>query len=712
MQPDETMLAEPAQDAASVGAHALTSGAPYPLGAHWDGAGVNFALVAPRAEGVELCVFDADGRRELARLPLPACEHGVWHGYLAGAAPGLVYGYRVAGPYAPRAGLRFNANKVLLDPYARLVVGRYGAEAAFAGHDASDPGRADAVDNAALALKARVVHEPYDWAGDGPPRVPLADTVLYELHVKGFTQQHPGVPPALRGTYAGLASPAALDYLQALGVTAVSLLPVHHRADEARLQHAGLSNYWGYSTIGFFAPEARYAAGQDGGSPVREFRDMVKALHARGIEVILDVVFNHTAETDEEGPTLSFRGIDNALYYRLRADDPALYENWTGCGNCLDLSEPRVLQFVMDALRYWVQEMHVDGFRFDLAPILGRGARDFDPGAAFFAALRQDPVLARVKLIAEPWDVGPHGYQLGRFPDEWLEWNDRYRDAMRDFWLRDDAGLSAFAMRFAASSDRFRHGTRPPGASVNFVTAHDGFTLRDVVSYAHKHNDANGEHNRDGHADNHSWNCGAEGPSDDPEILERRARLSRALLATLLFSQGTPMLLAGDELGHTQHGNNNGYCQDNPTCWLDWAHGDRALAGYTARLIALRKRYPALRHAEWYDGAPRPDGRPDIDWLTPDGTPMTAAEWDDRRRRALAIRLAAPPGAETCMVLCNAYAHDTAFTLPPGIWRVLLDSSAPGAPRQTTADGTPYVRDASGTVTVPAHALVLAVEVR
>jgi glycogen debranching enzyme GlgX len=724
-----SLEARPAGNPPGALAPTLTRGAPYPLGAHWDGRGVNFALVAPRAKAVTLCVFDADGQRELARLPLPHCDHGVWHGYLDGAEPGLVYGYRVTGPFAPADGLRFNANKVLLDPYARLVVGRYRAEPAFAGHDAADPGRADPVDNADVALKARVVHEPYDWEHDAPPRVPLADTVLYELHVKGFTQQHPDVPPALRGSYAGVASPAALDYLQALGVTTVSLLPVHHRADEARLQQAGLSNYWGYSTIAFFAPETRYASGRAGTTPIGEFRDMVKALHARGIEVVLDVVFNHTAETDEHGPTLSFRGIDNALYYRLRADDPSRYENWTGCGNCLDLSKPRVLQLVMDSLRYWVDEMHVDGFRFDLAPILARGARDFDAGAAFFAAIRQDPVLARAKLIAEPWDIGPDGYQLGRFPAGWLEWNDRYRDAMRDFWLRDDGTLGAFAMRFAGSSDRFRHDTRLPCASVNFIAAHDGFTLRDVVSYDRKHNAANGEHNRDGHSDNRSWNCGVEGPTDDAAVLALRARLQRALLATLLFSQGTPMLLAGDEIGQTQRGNNNGYCQDNATCWLDWAHDDRALGDYTRRLIALRQRYAALRHARWYDGEMRADGEPDIAWLTPDGGPMSGADWEDRARRAIGIRLAGDAGDEACLLLFNAHAHDVAFALPPGTWRVLLDSATPdaaeGVPgpagnpspqRQSpwgiggSGDTQPY--DATGSTTVPARGVVLAVELR
>nr|WP_082664932.1 glycogen debranching protein GlgX [Burkholderia ambifaria] len=675
----------------------LTPGVPYPLGAHWDGCGVNFALVAPHAEAVELCLFDPEGCREHMRMAMPGRTHGVWHGYLETAEPGLVYGYRVAGPHAPDAGHRFNPDKVLLDPYARSVVGRYRGEPAFLGACATDASRADPLDNGAIALKARVVHEPYSWGSDAPPRVPLAETVLYEMHVKGFTQLHPDVPKRMRGSYAGVASAASLDYLQSLGITTVSLLPVHHRADESRLQHAGLSNYWGYSSIAFFAPESRYWSGRAGTTPISEFRDMVKALHARGIEVVLDVVYNHTAETDEHGPTLSLRGIDNALYYRLRPDNQALYENWTGCGNSLDLSEPRVLQLVMDSLRYWVTDMHVDGFRFDLAPLLGRGARDFSTHAALFAAIRQDPVLARVKLIAEPWDLGPDGYQLGHFPDEWLEWNDCYRDAMRDFWLRGNTSLGEFATRFAGSSDLFRYGTRVPGASVNFITAHDGFTLQDLVSYDLKHNEANGEGNRDGHAHNFSWNCGVEGPTDDATVRTLRARLKRALLATLVFSQGTPMLLAGDEIGHTQHGNNNGYCQDNATSWLDWAHGDHALAEYVGTLLALRKRFGALRHPTWYDGAPRVDGTPDLAWLKPDGTSMAAPDWADRTRRSVGIRLAGADDGDSCLLLVNAAAEPVEFRLPPGAWRALLNSAEPAAPPRTF----------DGCVAVPAHAVLL-----
>ena len=687
-------------------ARTLRAGAPYPLGARWDGGGVNFALVAPHAHGVDLCLFDAEGRRELARLPLPACEDGVWHGYLAGAAPGQVYGYRVAGPYAPQQGHRFNPNKVLLDPYARAVVGHYLAQPGFQG-DAD--GQPDAVDNAAIALKAQVVHEAYDWGSDAPPRVAPRDTLLYEVHVKGFTRLHPDLPEALRGSYAGLAQPAVLDYLQQLGVTTLSLLPVHARADEMRLQQLGLSNYWGYSSIGFFAPERRYWSGRPGSTPIGEFRDMVKALHGRGIEVVLDVVYNHTAETDELGPTLAFRGIDNALYYHLRPDNPATYENWTGCGNCLNLSEPRVLQLVMDSLRYWVEEMHVDGFRFDLAPALARDARGFSGSAAFLAALRQDPVLARVKLIAEPWDIGPGGYQLGQFPDGWLEWNDKYRDTMRAFWLRQgepEGALGEFARRFAGSSDVFQHGTRLPAASVNFISAHDGFTLRDLVSYDRKHNAANGEDNRDGHQHNLSWNGGVEGATGDPDVLELRARLQRALMATLFFSQGTPMLLAGDDSSHSQGGNNNAYCQDNAVCWLDWPHADAALAAFTGRLTALRRRYRALRRANWYSGGAQADGQPDIAWLKPDGTPMDDAAWHGgapcigmclRAQEQDGARADADVDDASCLLLVNAQAHAVAFALPAGAWRLLMNTALPELP--------PH--DAGGSVDLPAHAIVL-----
>jgi glycogen debranching enzyme GlgX len=694
---------------------ALRPGVPYPLGAHWDGHGVNFALVAPHAQSVDLCLFDPAGLQELGRLRMPACADGVWHGYLEGAAPGQVYGYRVAGPYAPQRGQRFNANKVLLDPYARAIVGEYRAQPGFEGHaaDAADTAdQPDPVDNAAIALKAQVVHEAYDWGDDAPPRVALAETVLYEVHVKGFTRLHPGVPAPLRGSYAGLAQPAVLDTLQRLGVTTLSVLPVHARADEMRLQKMGLSNYWGYSSIGFFAPERRYWSGQAGSTPVSEFRDMVKALHERGIEVVLDVVYNHTAETDEFGPTLSLRGIDNQLYYHLQPENPALYENWTGCGNCLNLAEPRVLQLVMDSLRYWVEEMHVDGFRFDLAPILARDGQGFDSAAAFLAAVRQDPVLARVKLIAEPWDIGPGGYRLGEFPPGWLEWNDKYRDTMRAFWLQPTQPIGAlgeFARRFAGSSDVFRddgcQNRRLPTASVNFVSAHDGFTLRDLVSYDQKHNEANGEQNRDGHAHNLSWNCGVEGASDDPDVLQVRARLQRALMATLLFSQGTPMLLAGDDIGHSQQGNNNAYCQDNAVSWLDWESADHGLAAFTGRLTGLRRRYRALRRPDWYGGTVQADGHPDITWLKTDGAVMDDAGWNGGGR-CIGIRMGADghgeAGDETCLLLVNAQPQAVDFTLPAGSWQALMNSALPELAAQ----------DISGKAEVPAHAVLLLAEQR
>ena len=610
--------------------------AAYPLGARCVDGGVNFAQVAPHALAVELCLFDAAGSHETARLPLTACDAGVWHAFIPDLAAGQVYGYRVHGE-----GASFNPALVLLDPYAREIVGDY------RGNDGS--------------LRARVVDEAFDWGDDAPPRTPAAATVLYETHVKSFTRQLDGVPVELRGTYAGMTEPAALDYLTKLGVSAVSLLPLHQRADEPRLLQLGLSNHWGYSTIGFFAVEPRYWSGLAGTTPALELRQMVKALHQRGIEVILDVVYNHTAELDEAGPTLSMRAIDNALYYHLNGEGE--YHNWTGCGNTLNLAEPRVLQLVMDSLRYWVQEFHIDGFRFDLAPVLGRDSAGYSRRAAFFAALAQDPVLAQVKLIAEPWDVGPGGYQLGQFPAGWLEWNDKYRDTMRAFWLGGDSVTPGqFAQRFAGSSDLFQTPGRRPSASVNFICAHDGFSLRDLVSYNERHNEANGEHNRDGHGHNLSWNCGVEGASDDAAVLALRATLQRALLATLVFSNGTPMLLSGDELGHTQGGNNNAYCQDNATTWIDWAGADHALAAYCARLIALRKAHPALQRNDW--AAP-------LTWLGAEGADPA---WNDASQRSIGVLL------DDCLLLFNAGADSTSFALPPGDWEVQLDSSMPSAP--------------------------------
>jgi glycogen debranching enzyme GlgX len=662
-------------------ASSLKAGAPYPLGAHWDGRGINFALAAPHAHAVMLCLFDDSGHTELERLPLPESDAGVWHGYLEGATPGLVYAYRVFGTYEPQHGHRYNPNKVLLDPYARQVVGQYLGQDEFLIDNPSDTG--------SIGLKGRVVHEPYEWENDSPPRVPLSETVIYELHVKGFTKLHPQIDEALRGTYAGLAHPTTLAYLKQLGVTSLNLLPLHFRADEARLQKMGLSNYWGYSSIGFFAPETRYWSGRNDTTPISEFRDMVKALHSNGIEVLLDVVYNHTAEMSEDGPTLSFRGIDNALYYRLQPNNLALYENWSGCGNCLNLSEPRVLQLVMDSLRYWVQEMHVDGFRFDLATVLARDAQGaFSINSAFLAAIRQDPVLSHVKLIAEPWDMGPGGYQVGAFPAGWLEWNDKYRDTIRAFWLHQWPTLGDFAQRFAGSSDLFKHSHRGAGSSVNFITAHDGFTLHDLVSFNHKHNLANGEENRDGNSHNHSWNCGVEGETASIDVRQMRSQMKRALLATLLFSQGTPMLLAGDEIGYTQQGNNNAYCQDNAIGWLNWENTDQDLIAYVQRLIQLRRRYPALRHVRWFTGEGVAFGFSDISWLSPGGGPIHDADWHTRGEVCMGILVRGTEHETPCLLLINASAQLVPFVLPHGRWSVLLDSANPSVPPHEISSDT------------------------
>ncbi|KQW59331.1 glycogen debranching protein GlgX [Variovorax sp. Root411] len=654
----------------------LSPGTPFPLGATPSQQGVNFAIAAPTAEAVQLCIFDSTGKSEQQRLNLPVCTNGIWHGHLPSGKPGLIYGYRVHGPWSPHEGQRFNPAKLLLDPYAREIVGTYDGSDIFLGHDPANPDKRDTRDNASVALKARVALHTGPAAASGHARIPAGERVLCELHVKGQTKLHPAVPAALRGTYAGLAEPAVLDHLQRLGVTTLSLMPVQHRADEQRLLRMGLSNYWGYTTIGWFAPETRYWSGRPGTTPASEFRAMADAIHARGMELVIDVVYNHSAETDELGPTLSLRGIDNALYYHLRADDRALYENWAGTGNCLNLGEPRVLQLVMDSLRFWACEMGVDGFRFDLAPVLGRDAqRGFDPRAPFFSAIAQDPVLSRTLLIAEPWDLGPGGYRLGEFPPGWLEWNDRYRDTQRGFWLRqahdDRASLGDFAHRFTASSTQFAHHGRSPAASVNFVTAHDGFTLRDLVSYNERHNLANGEDNRDGHGHNMSNNCGVEGPSGDPAVLALRSRLQRALLAALMLSQGTPMLLAGDELGHSQQGNNNAYCQDNETTWLAWIgapDSDAArTSAFVARLAALRREAPALRSTRWWPAEAPQGATAGIRWLRPDGEPMTADDW--RTGTALAILF-----GDGWLVLVNAGPQAVSFTLPAGAWRLRLST--------------------------------------
>jgi glycogen operon protein len=679
----------------------LEIGRPWPLGARFDGDGVNFAVFSAHASKVELCVFDEAGHREVARLPLPGHHVDVWHGYLPGARPGLVYGLRAHGPWRPDRGHRFNPHKLLLDPYAREIVGQFNWQPEHFGHDPQHPQHQYPWDNAATALKARVTDDHYDWRGDRPPLTPLADTVIYEMHVKGFTQLHPQVPEPLRGRYAGLAHEASIAHLKRLGVTAVQLLPVHQHIDERHLVRRGLTNYWGYNTIGFFCPEPAYAAGPQ---PRDEFRDMVRALHAAGIEVILDVVYNHTGESDEHGPTLCWRGLDNSSWYRVPHDAQGRYENHTGCGNTLDLRHPRVLQFVMDSLRYWVRDMHVDGFRFDLAPALAREEPNFSNRAAFFKAIAQDPVLAQAKLIAEPWDVGPGGYQMGNFPRGWLEWNDRFRDGMRGWWLRGKGSRGEFAQRLCASSDIFHRQHRAPVESVNYAVSHDGFTLRDLVSYEHRHNQANGEGGADGHAHNLSSNCGVEGETDRADVLALRARLMRALTATVLLSQGTPMLAAGDELMHTQQGNNNPYCQDNPTSWIDWSRADDALIEFNARLLRLRRELLPLAN-RWYTGLPDAQGLADLAWLQADGQALDGNAWNRPDGRCLGALIGAPgrPGAAAAgplLLLVNSGPAEKPFALPPGPWHVLLDS--------TRADGSPASpAEAPHPYPLPAQAVVL-----
>ncbi len=668
----------------------LSTGQPYPLGATLRADGVNFAVASEHAQSIELCLFDDGGRAETARHRLPECTDGVWHGLLPGARAGLVYGWRAHGPYAPQAGHRFNPHKLLLDPCAREIVGSFewrDEHFGFVRGDADAAPRLDTRDNARFALKARVA-EPLAPVAARPDPRPAADVLLYEMHVKGFTRLHPGVPEALRGTYAGLAHPAAIGHLLGLGVTTVSLLPVHYALTEERLVELGLANYWGYNTIGFFCPDPRLSGTpHDTAAARREFRAMVEALHGAGLEVVLDVVFNHTAEGSEIGPTLSMRGLDNSMWYRLAQDDRSQYENSTGCGNTVNLHHPRVTQFVLDCLRHWVDEMGVDGFRFDLATVLGRTAHGFDPQAPFFAALAQDPLLARARLIAEPWDIGYGGYQLGRFPGRWLEWNDRFRDGMRQFWLTRSADRAEFARRLLASSDRFRHGTRSPLASVNHVVAHDGFTLRDLVSYRDKHNEANGEANNDGHNANYSVNCGVEGPTDDAAVNAERGRLARALLAVVLLAQGTPMLAAGDELGHSQRGNNNAYCQDNPFAWIDWQAADASLAAFVARLAALRCELPALRQAHWLSDHRRADGRQEVEWRDAAGAEMTVAHWHDAGQHCLSVTLA-PVDADAVLLIFNAETGARECVLPAGRWRRLLDTSDPLAPERALEGDT------------------------
>ena len=683
---------------------ALQRGRAWPLGASVVPGGVNFAVHAPHATAVELCLFDDTGEVEQARLALPARSGAVWHGLLPGATAGLVYGLRAHGPWAPDQGDRFSPHKLLLDPWAREIVGRFEHRPE---HHGAHP-----ADNARWALKARVVHETYDWRDDRAPHHAPGDLVVMELHVKGFSMRHPEVPEALRGTYAGLGSAPAIAHLRRLGITAVSLLPVHQHVDEAHLQSLGLRNFWGYNTVGFFCPEPLYAAASDGAGTRREFRDMVRALHAAGIEVWLDVVYNHTAEGDERGPTIAWRGLDNRAWYRLPPGNPSGYENYSGCGNTLDIRRPGVMRLVLDSLRHWVQEYHVDGFRFDLAPVLARGDTGFIHDAPFFQALAQDPVLAGARLVAEPWDVGPGGYRLGHFPPGWSEWNDRFRDTMRAFWLGHPTHRGEVARRLSGSADHFRSRGRLPSASVNYVTAHDGFTLRDTVSYTTRRNHANGEDNRDGHPHNFSTGAGAEGPTDDPQVLARRHALQRALLACTLLAQGTPMLTAGCELGHTQGGNNNAYCQDNEISWLDWEGADTGLVAFVAHLTALRRELLPLDDL-WHE-APDAAGAmpatvppaPSLVWRQADGSHLHEHDWHDPGLRDLAMLMGEPGRVRTpLLLLLNADAAPRRFELPPGLWRPRLDSSSPAGLPQ--ASSGPEAAWQVGVCEVAAHAVVL-----
>lgn len=674
----------------------LEAGRPHPLGASFDGAGVNFALFSAHAVRVLLCLFDRQGRREIARFDLPECTDGIWHGYLPGAAPGQPYGFRAFGPYRPHDGHRFNPHKLLLDPYARALLGDlrwsdalYGYRIGATRQDLSYDRR-----DSAAAMPKAVVTADVPLPPRPGSRRHWRDTVIYEAHAKGMTVALPQSAPHERGTLAALADPYVIEHLLRIGVTAVELMPVHAFADDRLLVQRGLRNYWGYSTLAFFAPEPRYLSRRD----PTEARMAIHRLQAAGIEVILDVVYNHTCEGSELGPTLSFRGIDNASYYRLLPEDRRRYVNDTGTGNTLDLSHPRVLQLVMDSLRHWVLSYGVDGFRFDLCTILGREANGFDPGAGFFDALCQDPLLAGIKMIAEPWDIGPGGYQLGRYPPGFAEWNDRFRDGVRRFWRGDEGLRPELAARIAGSADLFDHDRRRAWSSVNFVAAHDGFTLRDIVSYAERHNEANGQENGDGHAENHSANWGFEGDNDDPALTALRQRIARAMLATVFVSHGTPMLLMGDEAWRTQGGNNNAFCQDNATSWMRW--GEEAppeaagMTAFTARLAQLRRAYPVLRSDRFLHGVHVLPGLPDIAWAEPDGAPITPEGWHHPSRRAFSLQLAGPalaPGVtDVLRILFNAHHGPVHFAMPPldgAAFRMLLDSAAPDAPAEENLEG-------------------------
>lgn len=684
-------------------------GKAYPLGATYDGSGTNFALFSEVADRVELCLFDPDesGTLHETRVTLPEVDGFVWHGFIPGIEPGQRYGYRVYGPYDPASGHRCNPNKLVLDPYAKAIEGTFDWGQPLFSYDFDDPDTRNDDDSAADMPKAVVINPYFDWGVDHPPNHEYADTVIYEAHVKGLTQTHPDIPEQMRGTYSAVAHPVIIEHLKALGVNAIELMPVHHFANDSTLVEKGLSNYWGYNTIGFLAPDPRYSSATTPGGHVQEFKAMVRELHANGIEVILDVVYNHTAEGNHLGPTLSMRGIDNAAYYRLVDDDEQYYMDYTGTGNSLNVGHPHTLQLIMDSLRYWVTEMHVDGFRFDLAATLAREFYDVDRLSAFFELVQQDPIVSQVKLIAEPWDVGPGGYQVGNFPPQWTEWNGKFRDTVRDYWRGEPATLDEFAYRLTGSADLYEQTGRRPFASINFVTAHDGFTLRDLVSYNDKHNEANGEDNRDGESNNKSWNCGAEGPSDDPVITSLRSRQQRNFLATLLLSQGVPMISHGDELGRTQRGNNNVYCQDNDLSWIDWGSADVDLIAFTRAVSALRAAHPVFRRRRFFDGRPVREegaaGLPDIAWFAPDGSDMTAEDWETGYAKSVAVYLngqgIADPDVrgqrvvDDSFLLCfNAHYEPIEFALPPAQfaagWIPAISTSANSVPDRIAAGNT------------------------
>ncbi|HYR17099.1 MAG TPA: glycogen debranching protein GlgX [Mycobacterium sp.] len=663
----------------SVGAVSeIWPGKAYPLGATYDGSGTNFAVFSEAAEQVELCLFDVDGAE--TRVTLPEVDGFVWHGFIPNIEPGQRYGYRVYGHYDPAAGQRCNPNKLLIDPYAKAIDGTFEWNQSLFGYNFGDPDSRNNDDSAARMPKSVVINPYFDWGVDRPPGHEYADTVIYEAHVKGLTQTHQEIPEQIRGTYAAVAHPVIIEHMKSLGVNAIELMPVHHFVNDSTLVDKGLTNYWGYNTIGFFAPEPKYGSSATPGGQVQEFKAMVRALHEADIEVILDVVYNHTAEGNHLGPTLSMRGIDNAAYYRLVDNDKRYYLDYTGTGNSLNVGHPHTLQLIMDSLRYWVTEMHIDGFRFDLAATLAREFYDVDRLSSFFELVQQDPTVSQVKLIAEPWDVGPGGYQVGNFPPQWTEWNGKYRDTARDYWRGEPATLDEFASRLTGSADLYEHTGRRPVASINFVTAHDGFTLRDLVSYNDKHNEANGEGNRDGESNNRSWNCGAEGPTEDPAVNALRARQQRNFLTTLLLSQGVPMISHGDELGRTQQGNNNVYCQDNELSWINWAQADTDLMKFTRAVSALRTAHPVFRRRRFFSGKPvgrrGAEGLPDITWFAPDGSEMTEEDWESSFAKSIAVYLnghgipnldvRGQRVTDDSFVLCfNAHYESIEFTLPP-----------------------------------------------